>query len=117
MEITDLFFPLIVIVVTVVVNSLVVWLAGKTLVGSEKAKFSDALWIVILNAVISGILGVFISGFIGAIVILIVYLLLIKHFFDCGWGKAIIIAILAVIISVIISFVLGIIFAVTLFVL
>ena len=117
MEINDLFFPLVVIVVTVVVNSLVVWLAGKTLVGSEKAKFSDALWIVILNAVISGILGVFISGIIGAIVILIVYLLLIKHFFDCGWVKAIIIAILAVIISVIISFVLGIIFAVTLFIL
>ena len=117
MEISELIYPLIAIIVTVVVNSIVVWLAGKTLVGGEKAKFSDALWIVILNAVLSGILGVFIHGIVGAIVTLVLYLLLVKHFFDCGWGTAIIIAILAVIISVVISFIIGIIFVVTLFVL
>ncbi len=117
MEISELIYPLVAIIVTVVANSLVVWLAGKTLVGSEKAKFSDALWIVILNAVISGVLAVFISGILGSIVVLILYLLLIKHFFDCGWGTAIIIAIVAVIISVIISFIIGLIFGVTLFVL
>lgn len=117
MEISELIYPLIAIIVTIIANSFVVWLAGKSLVGSEKAKFSDALWIVILNAVISGLLSVFISGILGSIVILIIYLLLIKHFFDCGWGKAILIAIIAVIISVIIAFIVGLIFGVTIFVL
>ncbi len=43
MEITEIAYLLVSVIVTVVVNSIVVWLAGRSLVGSEKAKFSDAV--------------------------------------------------------------------------
>jgi len=94
------------IVVNVIVNSLFVWLAGRWLVGADKAKFTDAIWIVVIGAVIGGILSYFNWGLIGAIISFILWLALIKHFFDCGWGKAFLIAIVAAIIQIILSFVL-----------
>ena len=94
------------IVINVVVQSLIVWLAGRAMVGAEKAKFTDAIWIVIIGSVISGILGAFNWGLIGTIISFVLYLALIKHFFDCGWIKALIIAVVAVIIQIIIGIIL-----------
>lgn len=91
------------IVINVIVQSLFVWLAGRALVGAEKAKFTDAIWIVVIGAVIGGILGAFEWGLIGTIISFILYLALIKHFFDCGWGRAFLIAIVAAIIQIIIG--------------
>lgn len=115
LEIAEISFLLVSVIISIVVNSLVVWFAGKTMVGSDKAKFSDAVWIVILGSVIGGALNALLSGIAGTIVVLLMWLLLIKHFFDCGWLKALVIAILAVIIMVIISFVIGLIAGVALF--
>jgi hypothetical protein len=106
LDTTTILYLLLSIVINVVVNSLFVWLAGRALVGKEKAKFTDALWIVVLGAVIGGIIGAFLSGIVGSIIAFVVWLGLIKHFFDCGWGKAFLIAVLAVIIQFVISFVL-----------
>ena len=108
---------LISIVVNVVVNSLFVWLAGRALVGAEKAKFTDAIWIVVLGAIIGGIVGAFFSGIVGSIIVFIVWLGLIKHFFDCGWGKAFLVAVLAAIIQFILSFIMAMIFGVAVFIL
>lgn len=115
MEITEITYLLVSVIASVLVNSLVVWLAGKSLVGSEKAKFSDAIWIVVLGSIIGGALNALVSGILGSIVVLILWLLLIKHFFDCGWGKALLIAIIAVIISVIIGVIVGLIAGVAIF--
>ena len=115
MELTEIIFLLVSILVSVVINSLVVWFAGKSMVGPEKAKFSDAVWIVILGSVIGGAINALLYGIIGTIIVLIMWLYLIKHFFDCGWVKALIIAVIAVIIMVIVSFVIGLIAGVTLF--
>ena len=115
MEISEILFLLIGIVITIVVNSLVVWFAGKSMVGDDKAKFSDAIWIVILGSVIGGALNALLSGIIGSIVVLVMWLFLIKHFFDCGWLKALVIAIIAVIIMVIVGFIIGLITGVSLF--
>ena len=117
LDMTTITYLLISIVVNVVVNSLFVWLAGRALVGKEKAKFTDALWIVILGSVIGGIIGAFLSGIIGSIIAFILWLGLIKHFFDCGWGKAFLVAILAVIIQVVLSFLLALILGATIFIL
>ena len=97
---------LISIVINVVVQTLFVWLAGRIMVGAEKAKFTDALWIVVINALISGVLGALNWGWIGAIITFVLYLGLIKHFFDCGWIKALIIAIVTVILQIIIGIIL-----------
>jgi hypothetical protein len=46
---------------------------------------------------------------IGLVIMFIVWLALIKHFFDCGWLKALVIAVVAVVIFAIIIAILGII--------
>lgn len=98
----DLTALLIQIVVSTIILAPVLWLAGRALVGKEKAKFLDAVWIVLLGTVIGAVVGAYISGLVAAVIMFIVWLALIKHFFDCGWLMAFVIAIIAVILFVII---------------
>jgi len=49
-----------------------------------------------------------------ALVSFIIWLALIKHFFDCGWLKAFVIAVLAAILFVIIAIIIGVILGVAL---
>jgi hypothetical protein len=93
---------LIQIVVSVIVLSPVLWLSGRVLVGKEKAKFTDAIWIVVLGTVIGSVFGFLFVGVIASIIQLLIWLALVKHFFDCGWLKALAISIVTVIIFVII---------------
>ena len=100
---------LIQIVVNIIVIAPVLWLAGRALVGAEKAKFVDAIWIVVLGTIISALFNALFSGLLGSIILFIILLGLVKHFFDCGWLKAFVIAVLAVIIFVIIIAILAVI--------
>jgi len=93
---------LIQIVVNAIILSPVLWLSGRALVGAKKAKFLDAVWIVVLGTVISTIFNSLFSGIIASIILLIILLALVKHFFDSGWLKAFVISLLAVIIFVVI---------------
>jgi len=103
------------VVVNVVVLSPVLWASGRLLAGKGKAKFTDALWIVLLGTLIglgfnyffAESLGYF-TGIIASIITLIIWLGLVKHFFDCGWLKALAISILAVLIFMAITIVLSI---------
>lgn len=92
------------LVISIIINTIIVapvlWLAGRALVGKDKAKFTDAIWIVVLGTVIGTFFGAFFQGFIATIILLIMWLALVKHFFDCGWLKALAISIIAVIIFV-----------------
>ncbi len=97
------------IVVGIIIVAPFLWLAGRALVGKEKAKFTDAIWIVVLGTVIGAVIGALVGSLLAAVIMFIVWLALIKHFFDCGWLKALAIAIIAVIIFVIIVTVLAII--------
>ncbi|MDR2204294.1 MAG: hypothetical protein LBE76_08415 [Nitrososphaerota archaeon] len=97
------------IIVNVVILAPILWFSGRMLVGAQKAKFTDALWIVALGSIVGAIFGYFDFGFIGAIVMLLIFLALVKHFFDCGWLKALLISIVAVIIFVILVAVLAVI--------
>ena len=103
----DILGLLIQIVVAIIVIAPILWLVGRSLAGKDKAKFTDAIWIVVLGILIGAGLGYFVGGLIAAIVMFFVWLGLIKHFFDCGWIKAFVIAIIAVIVFVIIAFVLA----------
>ena len=90
------------LVISIIVNTIIIspvlWLSGRAIAGKEKAKFTDAIWIVILGTVIGTFFGAYVSGIIATIILLITWLALVKHFFDCGWLKAFVISILAVII-------------------
>jgi hypothetical protein len=96
----DLVALLIQIVVGTVILAPVLWLAGRGLVGKEKAKFLDA----VIGAVVGALFGL-----VTAVIMFIVWLALIKHFFDCGWLMAFAIAIIAVILFVVIVAVLAVI--------
>ena len=98
---------LIQIVVGIIVVAPILWLVGRALVGKDKAKFTDAIWIVVLGTIIGAVVGALVGSLISAIIMFIVWLALIKHFFDCGWLKAFVIAVIAVIVFVIIVLILA----------
>ena len=103
----DIVGLLIQIVVAIIVVAPVLWIVGRALAGKHNAKFTDAIWIVVLGIVIGAIVGWLIGGLIASIIMFFVWLGLIKHFFDCSWFKAFVIAIIAVIVFVIIAFLLA----------
>ena len=98
----DIVGLLISIVVGIIIIALILWLVGRALVGKQKAKFTDAIWIVVLGIVIGAIVGALIGGIVAAIIMFIIWLALIKHFFDCGWLMAFAIAVVLVIIFIVI---------------
>jgi hypothetical protein len=107
----------IVIMVIFVVPSL--WIAARLLAGKQKAKFTDALWIVIIGTLVfyffNLLLTDLLSGFaiiISYIVMLIIWLALVKHFFDCGWLKALAISIIAIIIGIVLMTIIAFILAI-----
>ncbi len=99
---------LIQIVISTIVISPCLWLAGKALVG-KKAKLTDAIWIVILGTAVGAIFGAYFYGILAAIVQLILWLLIVKHFFDTGWLKALAISIIAIVIFAVVIAVLAVI--------
>lgn len=96
------------IIVSIIILAPVLWLVGRGLVGKEKAKGSDAIWIVILGVILQGIVGWLFSGIVGFILTLLVWLFLIHQFFDCGWLMAFAIAIVTIIAFIVISAIIGI---------
>ena len=101
---------LIQIVVAAVVLAPVLWIVGKLFVGKDKAKFTDALWIGVLGVLIGAVVGFLLPGWgaiLGLLIMIVVWIALISHFFDCGWLKAIVIAVIAGIIYLSISLILS----------
>lgn len=98
------------LVISIVVNTIILspalWLAGRALVGKEKAKFTDAIATIAIGTVVGAVFGAFFMGFLALIIQLLIWLGLVKHFFDCGWLKALAISMLAVILFIVIAVVL-----------
>ncbi len=94
------------ILIPTIVLSPALWLAGRALTDKQKAKFTDAIWIVLIGTIFGSIFSVLFTGILASLIQLIVWLALIKHFFDCGWLKAFVISIVAVMIFIIIAVVL-----------
>jgi len=82
-------------------------LSGRLVVGSQKARFVDAVFIVVIGTVVGAFFGVFFTGLIAVIVQLIIWLALTRHYFECGWGTAFVISILAIVIFIVVGAVLG----------
>jgi hypothetical protein len=101
------------LIVEVAVISIVLWASGRALVGKEKAKFTDAIWITVLGLIVGAVVQNVIP-FVGWLLALIIWLALIRYFFDTGWGRAILIALLAMIVFVVIAVVLRLLFGIVL---
>jgi len=96
------------LVIKIIILAPALWLSGRAVVGKEKAKFFDAVWIIVLGVLVGGIFSYFeIIGFVALILQLLIWLSLVKHFFDTGWLKAFAISVLAIIILLIIAVILG----------
>ncbi len=95
------------VIINTIILSPFLWLSGRAIVGKDKAKFTDAIWIIVLGTVIGTLFGALFSGIIALVIELILWLALIKHFFDCGWLKALVISIIAVVIFAVIAVVLA----------
>jgi len=97
-------------VVGIIIISPALWIAGRILVGKEKAKFTDAIFIVLLGIIINAVLSAFLAGIPGLIrlaIIILVWLALIRHFFDTGWLMASLISIAAAVVFIAILFALS----------
>jgi hypothetical protein len=95
------------LIIRIIILAPVLWISGRLLVGKEKAKGTDAIWIVVLGTIIAGIIEYFFYGILSTIIVLLVWLGLVKHFFDCGWLKALAISIVAILIFIAIAVFLG----------
>ena len=95
------------VIVSLIILAPVLWISGRLLAGKGKARFLDAVWIAILGTVIADVLGIFIVGIIASLIVLFIWIALIKHFFDCGWLKAIAIGIIAILVLFVIAIILG----------
>jgi len=105
--------PLVIqIVVAAVVLAPILWFVGKLFVGKKRAKFTDAVWIGILGVVIGAGIGFWLSGvflgtILGTLIMIIVWVVLTSHFFDCGLFAGLVIAGIAGIIYMIVSWILS----------
>ena len=103
------------LIVNIIILAPVLWIAGRLLAGKDKAKFTDALWIVVLGTVIGGVFTYLFDGIIAGLIVLFIWLALVKHFFDTGWLKAFAIAVVAVIIWIVIAVIIALIVGIAIF--
>ena len=100
-----LLYSVIAIIVNLIILTLVFYLAGVIVVGKRRALLSDAFVIALLGTAVSGICNYFFSPLIGAVLSFLVWILLIRHYYETGWLGALAVGILAVIIAVVMSLV------------
>jgi len=95
-------------VIGLIILTIVFYIAGRAVVGKKRALFSDAFVISLLGTTVAIVVGFFMRNMplISLILSLIVWLLLIKRYYETGWLGALAVAILAVIIYVVVGLIL-----------
>ena len=100
--------PLLSFIVLLIIPTIIFYIAGRIVVGKKRALLRDAFVISLLGIIVMYIcLTFFASTFlfglsVGAILSLIVWLLLIRHYYETGWLGAIAVGIMAVIALIVI---------------
>ena len=97
-------------IIGLTILTIVFYIAGRVVVGRKRALFSDALVISLLGTVVANMVSLFMPSvpLIGLILSLVIWLLLIRHYYETGWLGAFAVAVMAVIVYVAILFVLSI---------
>jgi len=106
-----------VFLIQVLILSAVIYIAGLMVVGGRKATFGDAFKISLLGTVLGGLIYAAISFFVpllGLIVYILIWLALIKQYFETGWLNALAIGILAVIVWIVLIIIVGLLLAIPL---
>src|SRR6266849_6936329 len=92
-------------IIFLLIIGFVLWLAGEIVVG-RRVTFGEALAVAGTGTFLVGASITFL-GLIGVLLGLLIFLLLVKHYFKTGWVGAIGVAIMAVIVGVVLTFILG----------
>jgi hypothetical protein len=96
---------LILFIIYLLVIGFVLWLAGEIVVG-RRVTFGEALGIAGVGTFLIGaslsLLGLVLGGLLG----LVIFLLLVKHYFKTGWLGAVGVGIMTIIVGVVIAFIL-----------
>jgi len=92
-------------IIYLIVIGFVLWLAGEIVVG-RRVTFGEALAIAGVGTFLVGASIAFL-GLIGLLLGLVIFLLLVKHYFKTGWLGAIGVGIMAIIVLVVLTFILG----------
>jgi len=100
-------------IIYLIVIGFVLWLAGEIVVG-RRVTFGEALAIAGVGTFLVGA-SIALLGLIGLLLGLVIFLLLVKHYFKTGWLGAIGVGIMAIIVLVVLTFILGAILVGTLF--
>jgi hypothetical protein len=97
---------LILFIIYLLIIGFVLWLAGEIIVG-RRVTFGEALGIAGVGTFLIGaslsLLGLVYGGLLG----LLIFLLLVKHYFKTGWLGAIGVGIMTIIVGVVVVFILG----------
>jgi hypothetical protein len=84
----------------------VLWLAGEIVVG-RKVTFGEAIAVAGTGTFLVGTVIVFVQGLLGLLIGLLIFLLIVKHYFRTGWLGAVGVAIMAIVVLVVLTFILG----------
>jgi hypothetical protein len=90
------------IIVGIIVQAPALWIAGRMIVGADRAKFMDAVWFTVLGSILNAVIAMFIGGEIAGLVQLVAYLYLVKQYYETSWVSAAVIAIAAVVLLVVV---------------
>jgi len=97
---------LILFIVYLLIIGFVLWLAGEIVVG-RRVTFGEALGIAGVGTFLIGasisLLGLVYGGLLG----LLIFLLLVKHYFKTGWLGAIGVGVMTIIVGIVVVFILG----------
>src|SRR5436309_9024425 len=93
-------------IIYLLVIGFVLWLAGEIVVG-RRVTFGEALGIAGVGTFLVGATIAFLPSLIGILLGLLVFLLLVKHYFKTGWLGALGVGIMAIVVGVVIFFLLG----------
>ena len=100
-------------VLGLIILTIVFYIAGRAVVGKKRALFSDAFVISLLGTIVMSVCLNLFGLLVGAILSLLVWLLLVKHYYETGWLGAIAVGIMALIVSIVILVILGILLSIS----
>lgn len=99
-------------VITLLITGFMIYIAGRMVVGG-RATFGKAIAIAFVGSLLGFVLTLLLPFF-GWAIALIVWIYLIKIYFNTGWLSALAVGIVAVVVSVVIAIIVGIVLGVTL---
>lgn len=94
------------VVVSILIQAPVLWIAGRMIVGADRAKFMDAVTITIIAVFVNAISGSFLGKNLAGIVQLVAYLFLIVKYYETDWIKSAIISVINMVLGWIIFWIL-----------